>query len=85
MFVRKGYTRFMITQNYLYPKLRGRIIEKYQTYGLFADSIGYYRTVVSRKLSGNLGMTKQDIEVWSKALDIDYPEIGEYFFKPEVN
>ncbi len=65
---------------FLYPKLRGRIIEKYRNYKEFADAIGEYDTVVSRKLSGNLGLTKKDISIWANALDLELKDYGEYFF-----
>ena len=67
-------------EKFLYPKLRGKIIEKYRNYKAFADAIGEYDTVVSRKLSGNLGFTKKDILTWANALDLKLEEYGEYFF-----
>ena len=65
---------------FLYPKVRGRIIEKFRNYKAFADAIGEYDTVVSRKLNGNIGLTKKDISTWANALDIELKDYGEYFF-----
>ena len=70
----------MGTSDFLYPKLRGRIIEKFRTYSEFAKAVKEESSVVSRKLNGVIGFTKQDIILWSKMLDIDIKDIGEYFF-----
>ena len=68
-----------------YPKLRGRIIEKFGSYAAFADYIDEHRTVVSRKLNGDIGFTKADIVKWSQVLDIELSEYGIYFFVEQVN
>lgn len=70
----------MVATEKKYSKLRGRIIEKYGSYSAFADAIGEHRTVVSRKLNGDVGITKQDIIDWSQALGIELSEYGIYFF-----
>ena len=63
-----------------YPKLRGRIIEKYGSQTKFAAAIGKCRQDLSRKLCGKGGFTYKDIEIWSALLEIDKSEIGKYFF-----
>lgn len=75
----------MVAAEFLYPKLRGRIIEKYQSYTAFADAINEHKTVVSRKLTGAIGFTKQDIIKWCNALDIASSEIGQFFFEEIVH
>lgn len=60
--------------------LRGRIVEKYGTYGAFADAIGKKRQYLGMKLNGKVGITKDDIDLWSKLLDISTEDIGRYFF-----
>ena len=68
------------SEKFLYPKLRGRIVEKYQNIAGFAGVVGVERNVISRKLSGKIGITKDDIKLWSSLLDITLEEIGIYFF-----
>ena len=68
----------MATRNYL--KLRGRIIEKFGTYKDFAESLNMNRATLSCKLNSVRGISKKDIAVFCKALDISKQEIGDYFF-----
>lgn len=76
----------MVTENavmredFLYPKLRGRIVEKYQNIANFAKTLDIEPNVISRKLSGKIGLTKKDIKLWSTLLEIPLEEIGIYFF-----
>lgn len=63
-----------------YPKLRGRITEKYGTISAFADALGVSKQAVSQKLNKHLGFTVGNIEKWSELLDIQQEEIGVYFF-----
>jgi hypothetical protein len=76
----------MVTENpivrddFLYPKLRGRIVEKYQNIANFARTIGVEPNVISRKLGGKIGLTTNDIRQWSNLLEIPLEEIGIYFF-----
>lgn len=67
-------------ENFKYPKLRGRIVEKFTCNAYFADAMGVDRTVVSRKLSGDIGMSKEDMKKWASFLDIPLEQYGEYFF-----
>ena len=66
-----------------YNKLRGRIVEKFGSCSAFADRLGMYRQVVSYKLNGRIGITRDDIVVWRDLLDIEQDEIGIYFFDLE--
>lgn len=70
----------VLREDFLYPKLRGRIVEKYQNIANFARKIGVEPNVISRKLGGKIGLTKNDIKVWSDLLEIPLEEIGIYFF-----
>lgn len=66
---------------YDYSKLKGRIIEKYDTYKAFADALGISPQYLSAKLNGSIDITKSDIEEWSRLLSIPMSEVGIYFFR----
>ena len=63
-----------------YRKLRGRIVEKYSTYGKFAEHIGASTVTVSNKLRGVTQFSQDDIVIWCEALEIPVAESGTYFF-----
>lgn len=65
---------------YKYNKLRGRIIEKFGSFGCFAKEIGLSNNSLSKKLTGKTGISQEDIEKWSDLLDIETSEYGVYFF-----
>ena len=69
-----------------YSKLIGRIIEKFGTRKSFASAVGYSENTISRKLSGKIPISTEDITEWSSpsVLDISYSDIPEYFFKLKV-
>lgn len=69
-----------------YSKLIGRIIEKFGTRKAFANAVGYSENTISKKLSGKIPITTNDIIAWSNPslLDILYSDIPEYFFKLKV-
>lgn len=66
--------------NYLYDRLRGRIIEKYGSQEKFAEVIGISSNSMSKKMNGKTGFSQKDIVKWSALLDIDKAELSEYFF-----
>ena len=68
-----------------YWKLRGRIMEKFGSYKNFAAKINISTTMLSAKLNGRYGITRNDISEWSVLLDIKLDEIGGYFFANEVS
>lgn len=70
--------------NGTFPKLLGRIIEKYGTRREFAKTVGVSEGTISLKLKGKVGMTYKDVENWCKLLDIDISDIGEYFFAQKL-
>ena len=66
--------------DFKYAKLRGRIKEKYGTQGKFAVALGLSPVSVSRKLTGKVPFTSDDIEKWCKLLEIPIKDAGLYFF-----
>ena len=69
-----------------YNKLIGRIIEKFGSRRAFAQATGFSENTISKKLSGKMAITTDDIINWSDVgmLDIANQEIPEYFFKLKV-
>lgn len=69
-----------------YSKLIGRIIEKFGSRRAFAKACGFSENTISKKLSGKMAITTDDIMNWSseELLDIDSQEIPEYFFAIKV-
>ena len=65
-----------------YNRLIGRIIEKFGTRKAFAKACGFSEETISKKLSGKMSITTNDIVKWSSAelLDIDRQDIPDYFF-----
>ena len=60
--------------------LRGRIIEKYGTYGSFSEALGVTKQAVSRMLRRKGGFTRQNVLAWAEALDISQDDIGKFFY-----
>lgn len=65
---------------YTYKKLKGKIKEVYDTQSAFAKALGLSENSLSNKLNGKIGLSQEDIELWSELLNIDKAEIGTYFF-----
>lgn len=65
---------------YDYSRLRGRIIEKYETVEKFAHAVGRTRAAVSRKLNNRTYFTQNEIRLFAEKLEIQPDEIGEFFF-----
>lgn len=63
-----------------YPRLRGRIVEKYGSYRNFAETWGKSLVTVSKKLNQKTGFSQSDIIEWSSLLDIDLDDIGSFFY-----
>lgn len=68
-----------------YPKLRGRIVEKYGSQTAFASEIGKTDQTVTAKLNGNSKFSLDDIIEWSKALELSEADVGSYFFAKELS
>ena len=71
--------------SFRYNKLRGKIVEVYGSQAKFADVIGQSEQIVTAKLAGRSSLTQDNIISWSKALNIDQNDIGEYFFTLELS
>lgn len=63
-----------------YRKLKGRIIEKYNSQAAFAAALGTTEQTISRKMNAVTSFSTDDIKKWSILLDIKSNEIGDYFF-----
>lgn len=65
---------------YGYRKLRGRIVEKFQTQANFAKAVGISKNAMSRKMSGKVRLSQEDMVQWADLLEIERETYGEYFF-----
>lgn len=65
---------------YGYDKLRGRIVEKYGSQNRFAAVLKVNNINVSNRMTGKTGFSQEDIEEWSRLLEIDPDDYGKYFF-----
>ena len=74
----------MVRVEYVYAKLRGRIVEKFGSVQGFADQIGVAVQTICSKLTNKLSVTRSDIILWSEVLGIEIKDIGIYFFTPKV-
>lgn len=63
-----------------YSKLRGRIVEKFDTQGAFAKAIGLSQRSLSLKLQGKLFFRQDEIERAINLLCIKKEDIDKYFF-----
>lgn len=69
-----------------YRDLIGRIIAKFGSRRAFAKAVGRSENTISKKLSGKVPITKEDIENWTRkeVLDIAVQDIPVYFFRLKV-
>jgi len=67
-----------------YSKLKGRIVEKYDTNSAFSVALGYTNVHLSRKLNGSAKFSYDDIIKCQELLNIKKSEIGDYFFTFKV-
>ena len=74
----------MATLKWDYSKLKEKINEKFGSQRGFAEKLGISEAYLSQKMVGKRGLTLDDIELWSKELDIPSSEIGLYFFSKRV-
>ena len=68
-----------------YSKLRGRIVEKFDTQGAFAKAIGLSQRSLSLKLQGKLFFRQDEIERAINLLCINSKDIDKYFFAQNVH
>lgn len=67
-----------------YRKLKGRIVEKYDTQAKFARVVGLSANSMSNKMTGRIGFSQEDVVLWCRLLDIKRDEIGAFFY-PEID
>lgn len=48
--------------------------------GAFSEKIGISPNSLSLKMTGKVGLSQEDMELWSKLLDIPLEEYGDFFF-----
>lgn len=65
---------------YTYSKLKGKIKEVYGTQGSFAKALGLSENSLSNKLNGKIGLSQEDIELWSELLYIDKADYASFYF-----
>ena len=66
--------------NYDYSKLKGRIIEKYDSQRSFAEAIGKTQTTKSFKIYGKASWNQDEIVKAIEVLGLSKDDIVEYFF-----
>lgn len=71
--------------NALYRKLSGRIVEKYGSNKKFAEAVGISEVSMSKKMTGRVGISQQDMILWAELLDIDRTEFGDFFIPTELS
>ena len=67
-----------------YSKLRGRIVEKYNSQACFAKEIGMSQRTLSLKMQGKRVWRQDEICTALLLLDLKEDDIHEYFFKTKV-
>lgn len=67
-----------------YRKLRGRIVEKFDSMAKFGKALGKSESWIYKKMDGALGLSRNEISKWCVLLEIPQAEIPEYFFKEKV-
>lgn len=67
-----------------YDKLRGRIVEKFRTQGIFAKKMGVSERTLSLKLTGKGFFAQNEIALAVELLEIPEEEIQIYFFTHQV-
>lgn len=65
---------------YVYNKLRGRIVEKFGTQKAFAAALGVSQNCITKKLHCVWEFSQSDVERWANLLEIDRQEYGEFFY-----
>jgi len=67
-----------------YSKLKGRIVEKFDTQQAFSKAIGLSEKSVSDKLNGKKSWKQKEIMKAINVLQIADGEVQDYFFKEKV-
>lgn len=61
-------------------RLKGRIVEKGYTLSSFAEVLGLSRASLRNKMSGVSSFRVSEVKKMCDLLDIEYSEVGDYFF-----
>lgn len=69
--------------NFIYNKLKGRIIEVLGTNDKFMEAMGFSKPTMYAKLSGKFDFTQEEIYKACKILHIPIKSIHLYFFQTE--
>ena len=64
----------------MHNKLRGRIAERYGSQNKFSKAAGVSYVTVSRKMTGKIGFSYNDVILWSELLGIKKEEISDFFY-----
>ena len=67
-----------------YSKLRGRIVEKFGKYYVFAEALGVSTHTLSERLNNQSAWSHDDMSKAIVLLEIPDGEVGAYFFTPLV-
>lgn len=67
-----------------YSKLKGKIVEVYETRAAFADAMNWSERTLSLHMNGKTPWKQQDIAKAVDLLSIDPEDLTEYFFKEKV-
>lgn len=67
-----------------YSKLRGRIVELFDSQAKFSSAMAWSERTTSLKLNGERSWKQPDIYKAMKLLDLCEDDIPEYFFTPKV-
>ncbi len=67
-----------------YSKLKGRIIEMFETHYAFAAAMGISKRTLSMKLSNQISFKQSEIIKACELLEISVSKINLYFFSCEV-
>lgn len=66
-----------------YSKLKGRIIEKFDTMAAFAEFLGVTPSMVTSKITSGSPFNTDTMVRWAQALEIESTEYGAYFCCPK--
>jgi hypothetical protein len=67
-----------------FSKLKGLIVEKYDSFTNFSRILGIKNATLLAKLNGERRISPTEVVQWSELLSIASEDIGIYFFKLKV-
>lgn len=70
--------------SYNYQKLRGKIVEVYETQEAFAAAMSMSTRTMSLKMNSNIDWKQEEIQRACELLSIPVAKIPQYFFVPKV-